>query len=345
MSYNYMTNENTHHDIEMRTDTEITKKIEQQIEESLPCCEGEKPSKKMKPFWKRFEKEHFLGVCILLGALVVSGTLFYTRQSQNSGPKVADAKTIAKLEKVVLPSDGVILPVKWGDLGSQLVKNGTIDQKKFEELYAQRGGLDDNAKKLLVGADNGKLVINSDNANLVLNLLWALGLANKNVILEQGPMGDKQYGGAGNFASTGGWTLAAGNPMNHYSKHTMIPLTPEQQALIERTSQNIYRPCCGNSTYFPDCNHGMAMLGLLELMASQGVGEEEMYKAALVVNSFWFPDTYMTIAQYLNSKGIDWQKTGAKELLGASFSSASGYQQIKSQVVPTEPKSGSSCGA
>jgi len=48
----------------------------------------------------------------------------------------------------------------------------------------------------------------------------------------------------------------------------------------------------------------MAMLGLLELMAAQGVGEEEMYKAALAVNSYWFPDTYLTIAEYMQNKGI-----------------------------------------
>lgn len=31
--------------------------------------------------------------------------------------------------------------------------------------------------------------------------------------------------------------------------------------------------CCGNSTYFPDCNHGAAMLGFIELAVSQGLVE------------------------------------------------------------------------
>ena len=39
--------------------------------------------------------------------------------------------------------------------------------------------------------------------------------------------------------------------------------------IVEEIAGNIYRPCCGNSTAFPDCNHGMAMLGLIELMVSQ----------------------------------------------------------------------------
>ena len=72
---------------------------------------------------------------------------------------------------------------------------------------------------------------------MFLNLLWALGLGNKNEILDNGPMTDKKYGGAGRFASTGGWTLAQGDAMNHYSMHRFIGLTLEQQALVEKVSK------------------------------------------------------------------------------------------------------------
>ena len=151
------------------------------------------------------------------------------------------------------------------------------------------------------------------------------------------------YGGAGNFASTGGWTIAKGNAMEHYSKHKFFDLTSEQQALVDKVSRGIYRPCCGNPTSFPDCNHGMAMLGLLELMASQGVSEQDMWKTALVVNSYWFPDTYLTIATYMKDKGIDWKDVNPQEILGINYSSAQGYKNIVSQVVlPKQPQSG--CG-
>ncbi len=310
------------------------------------CCHETKTEKKNKTKAKaesQPNRSYFLGICIVIAAVIVGGALVFATRSKVDSGKLS-AKALAALEKTVLPEKGVILPVKWGDLGKQLADNGAIDQKKFEALYAQRGGLDEDTKKLLTETSNGQLVITKDNANTILNLLWALGLANKNEILEKGPMVDKRYGGAGTFASTGGWTLAVGGPMNHYSRHSMIPLTPEQQALVVRVSQNIYRPCCGNSTYFPDCNHGMAMLGLIELMASQGVSEGDMYKAALAVNSYWFPDTYLTIVQYLKSKGIDWNKAGAKEILGANFSSAAGYKQILNQVQPATKSSGGSCG-
>src|SRR3989339_2085311 len=233
----------------------------------------------------------------------------------------------------------------WGNLGARMVEAGVIDIERFENLYQQRGGLSEADRKLLADSDNGNLVITAENSGMMLNMLWALGLSNKNPILENGPMMDSRYGGAGNFASTGGWTIAKENTMDHYSRHEFIKLTLEQQKLVEEVSKNIYRPCCDNPTYFPDCNHGMAMLGLLELMASQGVSESDMYKIALTVNSYWFPDTYLTIAKYLKEKkNIDWEDANPKEILGRNYSSASGYQNILSQITPPATQSGGGCG-
>ncbi len=265
--------------------------------------------------------------------------------SQESRVQSRADKKLAQLEAVVLPQEGAILPVVWGDLGKKMVDVGIIDADKFEKLYITRGGLSEEERELLYGIGNGQLKITVQNSGLWLNLLWALGLANKNEILEKGPMVDKKYGGdASRFASTGGWTLAKGNVMNHYSMHRLIVLTPEQQEMVVKISQGIYRPCCGNSTYFPDCNHGMAMLGLLELMASQGANEQEMYKTALMVNALWFPDTYLTIAKYLESKNVPWNKANPKEILGVDYSSGSGYGRIRAEIEPVKPKSGGSCG-
>ncbi|MBI2625367.1 MAG: hypothetical protein HYW70_03495 [Candidatus Nealsonbacteria bacterium] len=239
------------------------------------------------------------------------------------------------LENFVLPEDGVVLPVSLGDIGVKMADAGVIDPEKLGPAY----------QGLLSQGSKDNLEITPENSGIILNILWALGLGNKNDILEKGPMMDAGYGGPGNFASTGGWTLAKGDAMDHYSSHSFIVLTKEQQALVERVSKNIYRPCCNNPTYFPDCNHGMAMLGLLELMASQGVSEEEMYRVALRVNSYWFPDTYLAIAQYLETKSISFEKANPKEILGYNFSSAWGYRQILNQITPLERKSNSGCGA
>ena len=298
----------------------------------------------------KLSKNYILLTSILIASIVIVSAWVYTiklkdKMQQEIGIAHNQDRTLllSNLEEEVLPSQGVILPVVWGDLGIQLVNNGTIDAEKFKAIYESKGQFSDEYKKLLLGQNNSKIKITKDNASYILNLFWALGLANKNSILEEGEMMNPIYGGAENFASTGGWTLAKGNSMDHYSRHSLIKLTSEQQALVDKVSRGIYRPCCGNSTHFPDCNHGMAMLGFLELMASQGINEQDMWKTALIVNSFWFPDTYLTIATYMKDKGVNWQDVNPQEILGINYSSAQGYKNISSQVVqPQRQQSG--CG-
>jgi hypothetical protein len=248
----------------------------------------------------------------------------------------------ANYEKIVIPQEGVVLPVVWGDLGKQMINAGVIDKQKFEALYTQRGGASEYEKNLLSGSDNGQIKIDMKNAGYILNLLWALGLGNQNDILDNGSM--QKNGEAERFASTGGWTLAKGNVMDHYSKHKFAVLNKEQQERVEKVTKNIFRPCCGNSVYFPDCNHGMAMLGLMELMASQGASEQVMYETALAVNSYWFPDTYLTIAKFLDSNGTSWASTPPQALLSAQFSGSAGYRQIAAQVNPVKSDGGGGCG-
>lgn len=295
------------------------------------------------------KRDYVLPASILISTLVLSGVWLYTA-SLNAERNTADinalqggAQTADVLGETIAPSAGVTLPVRWGDLGRKMTAAGVIDEPQFTALYTQRGGLDATTLSLLNSPDNGNLVITRENAGAILNLLWAFGLGNKNPILERGPMQDPQYGGAERFASTGGWTIARGNPMDHYSAHQFVPLTADQQSLVEKLAKNIYRPCCGNSTYFPDCNHGMAMLGLLELMASQGATEGEMYQAALAVNSYWFPDTYRTIARYFEQKGTRWAAVDPREVVGAAYSSAQGYARIQTLTAPepaTQPQGG-----
>ncbi|MDP1689393.1 MAG: hypothetical protein Q8L47_04705 [bacterium] len=299
-----------------------------------------------------FRKDYLYSGSIIISALIIAGALINTTEQSTTkqNPNIQqnqNSAQISELEEKVLPSDGVILPVVWGDLGAKLVSTGVIDAEKLKAVYEQRGTFTDEYKALLLGDKNGNLKITSSNAGYLLNLLWALGLGNKNTILETGEMSNPEYGGAKNFASTGGWTIAKGNPMDHYSKHVFFTLTPEQQALVDKVSRGIFRPCCGNSTHFPDCNHGMAMLGLLELMASQNVSERDMWKTALSVNSYWFPNNYLTIATYMQNKGTDWKDVNPQEMLGANYSSSRGNATIASQVTAPQSQSsgsGSGCG-
>lgn len=291
------------------------------------------------------QKHQFLvgsAMAVIIFGAITSASILGQKNSEEQS--LASKSSRLDFEEVVAPEKGVTLPVVWGDFGKRMTETGVIDGEKFEGIYAQRGGLSNADKALLYGEDNGKLVMNRENAGFILNLLWGFGLGNKNEVLEKGPMMDPQYGGAGRFASTGGWTIAKGDPMSHYNQHGFLKLTDGQQRSVENVSKNIYRPCCGNSTYFPDCNHGMAMLALLELMAFQGASEDEMYKTALAVNSYWFPDTYVTIARYFEAKDVKWADVDPKQALGNDFSSASGIQRVTAEVDPGESAGGGSCG-
>lgn len=279
-------------------------------------------------------------VSILIALVALGVLLLQSGKTGGETSALSDAEYGALREQVV-PQEGIEVPVVWGDMGKRLVGSGAIDREKLVSLY---GDLSEEEKQLLDGDNPKPIRITRENAPYLLNLLWAFGLANSNPILEdKTEMMDSAYGGAGGFASTGGWTLASGETMEHYGRHSLVVLTPEQQALVEKVSKGVFRPCCDNSTHFPDCNHGMAMLGLLELLASQGASEEEMWDASLVVNSYWFPDTYQTIATYMKERGVEWGAVSAREILGADYSSASGYARIASEVLSSGEQEGR-CG-
>lgn len=273
----------------------------------------------------------------------------YINYRRSAGAKTAPnptpppAQDYSSLEKIVVPQEGYQLLVRWGSIGQKLVRYGVIDEGKFSQIYADRGGLGEEGTALLEKDSTNGIKITAANSSVLLNIFWALGLANQNEILDKGPMQSPLYEGAGNFASTGGWTLAKGDAMEHYSKHNLVVLNAAQQSLVQGVADNIYRPCCDNPTSFPDCNHGMAMLGLVELMASEGLSEAEIYEAALKVNSYWFPSTYITIAGYMESKGTKWQDVSPREVLGEKYSSASGYRKIASEVTPAQIKGGGGC--
>lgn len=251
----------------------------------------------------------------------------------------------------VVPPQGVQLNMVLGDIGPQMLEAGVIDYDKFYNLYKSRNSLTQEQINILTKGSDEPIRLDSDSANFLLNFFWAFGLANKNTILQQGPM--MKYGGlegAGKFASTGGWTLAKSDAMDYYSKFEMIVLTDEQQKIVEEVSANIFRPCCNNSTSFPDCNHGMAALGIVELMSARGASADEIYRTIKYFNAYWFSQAYYEMALYFkNIKGIDWPDVDAKTALGFDFSSAQGVGNTRkilkdSGLLKQASGSGGGCG-
>jgi hypothetical protein len=254
--------------------------------------------------------------------------------------------TIENLEAMVVPAEGYEVKLNWGETGKKLVEAGGIDMAKYQENYS--GSNYEDLLEYLTENKDGGIIINKENAYFWVNTLWALGLTQNSKVLSEGIMGTEYKDRLGNFASTGGWTLGAREAVSLYSSSNIIDLDADEQEMVRKISANIYRPCCGNPTSFPDCNHGMAILGLVELMVDQGFSEEEIYETSLAFNSYWFPQTYVDLAYYFQTKENKlWKEVDAKELLSAQYSSSPGYQAIKKEMgnIPGTKSGGGSCGA
>ncbi len=254
-----------------------------------------------------------------------------------------EKEELQRLADEVLPKEGFTLPVSWGELGPKLISLGVIDKAKFETAVT----LNEEQREILEEGGDIPVKIDGASGQFVVDLLWALGLAQKSIVYDEGPLGKEYKNEQGNFASTGGWSLAKGDAVNYLNKFDLIPLTDEQQKRVGEIAKNVYRPCCGNSTWFPDCNHGMAALAAIELMVSQNLSDEEIYRNVLKLNSFWFPDTYLTAAVYFSRQGTGWDKVDAKTVLGQDYSSYKGATDIAKKVgpLPFNEVIGGSCGA
>lgn len=265
-----------------------------------------------------------------------------------AAPAVDVARQYQEVAAQVLPAGGYQSRVAFGDSIVKLVQAGVIDRKKLEALYAQAGETREELKIILDKTSREPIVLSAKNARLYVNLLWPLGLANQMAVNSTSPLnGPSRF----RYASTGGWTLGReANGGAYFNRFPIVELTPQQETLVTRVAQNSFRPCCNNSSFFQDCNHGSALLGLLALGASQGLSEVELYREALAFNGFWFPEHYIHIALYFKVvKGVEWRDVDPRMVVGAKFSSASGMQTNVARELQTRgllsAQSGTDCSA
>lgn len=223
----------------------------------------------------------------------------------------------------VLPKGGAITGVAFGDSIQKLIAAGVLDPDKFRALEAD---LPDWVEQLLAAPSDKSIVFSEETAPHLVNLLWPIGLANRAGFNEKSPISTLRIPG---FASTGGWTLGREeNGYVYFNRVDAVRLTDRQQALVLEVATTTFRPCCDNSTFFQDCNHGSALLGLLELAASQGGTVEGLYGLALIANSHWFPEHYAKTALYFEYfHRTSWYDLPPKLVMSADYSSLSGWQK------------------
>jgi hypothetical protein len=247
----------------------------------------------------------------------------------------------------VIPKEGIKTSVVFADSIEKLIVAGALDPDKLRSL---NGDLPDWVERVLQGPSAEPIVFSRETAPYLVDLLWPLGLANKTAFNWKSPIATVSIPG---LASTGGWTLGRDQKgYVYFNKIDAVPMTGQAEALALEVATNSFRPCCNNNTFFQDCNHGSALLGLIELAASQGATAEAIYRVALAANSFWFPKQYAKTALYFaHFEGRWWNDVAPQRILGADFSSLSGWRRNVDAPLrqadidlPADPSTQPSCG-
>ncbi|NIW37896.1 MAG: hypothetical protein GWN32_15830 [Gemmatimonadetes bacterium] len=224
-----------------------------------------------------------------------------------------------------------MLRIDLGTIGPALLTAGVIDLERLEDVYTRQGHpLAPQEREILEQGTDTTVVLDSGNARFLLDLLWGLGLANRNRLLHEGPMMEAGGGRVDRYASTGGWRYARRPLSEIYGGFAVVPLTPEQEAWVGTAAFAVYRPCCNNPTALPDCNHGMAMLGLFTLLANRGASVEEMLDAAYLASAAWFPYQTGEVSHFL-SAALGVRRAAAVRSLasGPDLFSATGYRAVQ----------------
>ena len=301
---------------------------------------------------------HYWALLVLISFLFGNASGFWVNESRHAGQEAdklaheaQSESEMAHLASQVNPPQGYQVQATFGELGPKLLAAGAMNYDVFLQVYEQAGApLTEKQVAILTQDSHEQIVIDTENAYFLLNFFWALGLTNHNPILTEGPMVTNSQGQVENYASTGGWSIAAKPISELYASAEILSLTPAQQEHLDHVVQNVFRPCCNNPTHFPDCNHGMAMLGLLTLMVSQGASEDEMFEAAKYANAFWYPNQTMEVAIYFKAAlDIDFKDADARQVVSRAMSSGSGFQAVhewlaSNSLLQQGPSGGSSCG-
>lgn len=295
----------------------------------------------------------FLGLAAFAPSVFLPGmsALAETLKDQNQ-PAASSEQAYSLLNEAliqVLPVAGYQTRIQLKDCIIKLVARGVIDPKKFEALYESGATKPDEFKTILSERSDRRIPLTRNNASFYVNLLWPVGLSNHMKSNARSPInGDSLF----SFASTGGWNIGKKpNGGSYFNKFDIVALKPEQEDLVTKIAESTYRPCCNNSTFFQDCNHGSALLGMLQLGASQGLNEKELYQEALAFNSFWFADTYVQTALYFKIfENTEWKDVDPVKVMGFDYSAISPWQEnvaARLATIPNlfpPPEGGVKCG-
>ena len=284
------------------------------------------------------EMEHtnpiYLYLLLVLALLALSVRVATMPGLATSNVGANGAETVGidekKILQTVIPEEGVTLKTRWDGIPAKMIEMGLIDIKKLKEYSARYGQtVTEEDLKIFQPGYNEPIYMNRKNSILIYNILWALGYANKNEVLDYElerygleTVTKRLAGSYFSFADLGG---NSNRPQGGYNSFELVTTTSEQQSIVNQIASKGAVPSCGNTFNLPDCSCSFAALALTELAAAQGLSEQEIYKDLKAVLPYRFPQVYVLHSVYFKmAEGLDWGSVDAKRLVSKEFSSAQG---------------------
>jgi len=151
--------------------------------------------KEFKKYKAKIFSPNFVLIVLLMIAVFISGMLatkvLDLKQNQDiKNQEVYSQKqqeiALQKLQDKVI-KEKYVFKIKWGDLGKKMVEDGVLDKTKLANAVTGKDELPKDLDKYFSEGQN-KIELTQANSQFWVDVLWGLGLANKNEILEKGEM-------------------------------------------------------------------------------------------------------------------------------------------------------------
>ena len=134
---------------------------------------------------------------VLIAMLITPQVVKFKANRQKSAQTAATVPAVTNKDNIfneINPVDGFEIDASYGNLGPKMTAAGGIDPEKFKSIYAKSNQpLTLEQTDILQKGSAEKIKITRDNSYFLLNFFWAVGLANKSPILDEGDM--MKYGG------------------------------------------------------------------------------------------------------------------------------------------------------
>lgn len=237
-----------------------------------------------------------------------------------------------KITQELLP-ERKILPATWQGIPYQLAERKIVDIEKLKAYSVKFGQKITEDDLAIFEKDyNGNIEITPNNSVLIYNVLWAIGFVNKSPILDYEL---EKYGWdtvknlAGYYFSFANLGNGSTLPQSGYNYLELTTLSAEQKNAIMKIAGKSAVPSCGNPLHLPDCSCSFAIGALIQLMASQGFTEKQIYQAMKDIYPYRFPGIYVRHAVLFKiTENKNWQDIDAEQLVSMEFSSAHGVARV-----------------